>query len=71
MLHPDYTFRLRAGRLASALLLALALALGAGCQPAEAPPKSPPVAYCTEDMACWDCATMGNHRCWHHSHHVQ
>jgi len=63
-----------AGVVVAGLLVAwavVALATGAGesmRDPIPVPTGSPngqvvPVTLCTEDMACWDCTTMGNLVC--------
>lgn len=31
--------------------------------PAPVPAPTAPAAECSEDMACWDCSTMGNRIC--------
>lgn len=69
MLTPDYTFRLRAGRWAIALLVGI-LGLGLlGCEPqttSKVASAKRPFVTCTEDMGCWDCTSMGNSRCFRH-----
>jgi hypothetical protein len=46
----------------AAAMLALALAGCSGTVPSRWVPE-PTTTVCHEDMACWDCETMGNKIC--------
>ncbi|HEY3710937.1 MAG TPA: hypothetical protein VGL64_16275 [Amycolatopsis sp.] len=49
---------------AAAIMVALLLPLTLAAQCDTPPPAKPaPTAHCEEDQPCWNCSTMGNHRC--------
>lgn len=48
-----------------ALVFTLAILLTASGCPQETPQKPQKTRKCTEDMACWNCKTMGNRKCGH------
>lgn len=56
------TFARRLYLIAAATLAAVILAAAAYTVAAKANTGTPPAHHCTEDSACWNWATMGNHK---------